>query len=105
MTIGEEAVFGQYSSANGQIYPNGYTDIASGDSFSRTGVQAPLAGSGDGGAGGRGGVKGNQHTVSYTDSEGETHFETVIDNYPGEGTAGAAGALGCVVVYWDTPED
>lgn len=105
VTIGEEAVFGQYSSANGQIYPNGYTDIASGDSFARTGVQAPLAGSGDGGARGRGGVKGNQHTVSYTDSEGETHFETVIDNYPGEGTAGAAGAVGCVVVYWDTPED
>lgn len=105
VTIGNEAVFGQYTSANGQVYPNGYTDIASGDSFARTGVQVPLAGSGDGGAGGRGGVKGNQHTVSYTDSEGETHFDTVIDNYPGEGTPGVAGAVGCVVVYWDTPED
>ena len=105
VTIGEEAVFGQYTSANGQVYPNGYTDIASGDSFARTGVQAPLAGSGDGGAGGRGGVKGNQHTVSYTDSDGETHFDTVIDNYPGDGTPGVAGAVGCVVVYWDTPED
>ena len=62
VAIGDESVFGQYSSANGQVYPYGYTDIASGDSFARTGVRSPVPGSGDGGAGGAGGVKGNRHT-------------------------------------------
>lgn len=103
--IGEDSVFGQYSSANGHVYPNGYTDIASGDSYARTGVEAPAAGSGDGGAGGQAGVQGNRHeeTVEGVDDEGNPISETitVIDNYPTDGTPGASGALGCVVVYWD----
>lgn len=104
VTIGDESVFGQYSSANGQTYEYGYTDIASGDSFARTGVENPLPGSGDGGAGGVGGVKGNRHTETSYDEEGKpSGFRTVVDNYPGEGTAGKSGALGCVVIYYDKP--
>lgn len=105
ITIGDESVFGQYSSANGQTYQYGYTDVASGDSFARTGVQAPIPGSGDGGAGGKAGVKGNRHTetVRGEDEDGNptTDWVTVIDNYPTEGTPGVDGVLGCVVVYWD----
>lgn len=98
---GTATTFGQYSSANGQQFPNGYTDITSGDSFARTGVKQPTAGTGDGGIGGAGGVQGNQHDV--VDSDGVV-TETVIDNYPGEGQPGVAGASGCVVVYWDKPD-
>nr|DAT37837.1 MAG TPA: hypothetical protein [Caudoviricetes sp.] len=100
--IGDNSVFGQYSSANGSRFPFGYTDIASGDSFARTGVQKPVPGSGDGGAKGLGGIKGNRHKEPSYDSEGNpvgSHWE--IDNYPGEGTAGQAGVSGCVVIYWD----
>ena len=105
ITIGEDTVMGQYSSANGKWYEYGYTDIASGDSFARTGVQAPIPGSGDGGAGGKAGVKGNRHTetIRGEDEDGNptTDWVTVIDNYPTEGTPGVDGVLGCVVVYWD----
>lgn len=104
IAIGENTVFGQYSSANGQIYEYGYTDIASGDSFARTGVESPLPGSGDGGAGGIGGVKGNRHSEPSYDKDGKpAGSHTVVDNYPGEGTAGKIGALGCVVIYYDKP--
>ena len=48
LRLSKNTVFGQYSSANGQVYEFGYTDIASGDSFARTGVKSPIAGSGDG---------------------------------------------------------
>ena len=102
VTIGEDAVFGAYSSANGKNYPLGYTDIASGDSFARTGVLSPLAGSGDGGKGGKGGRKGNRKDVTVTDpTSGETITTTVIQNRPGSGQAGSQGASGCVVVYWN----
>ena len=111
VTIGDNTVFGQYSSANGERYEYGFTDIANGDSFARSGVSAPLAGSGDGGAGGAGGVKGNKHTEQITGKtiDGVTGEVIatwpasieVIDNYPGSGQPGATGATGCAVVYWD----
>lgn len=103
--FGEHTTFGAYSSANGKRFTNGYTDIASGDSFARTGVAVPESGTGDGGAGGKGGVKGNKRTVSYTakneDGSTYTDFKTVIDNRPGKGSAGAVGASGIVVIYYD----
>lgn len=109
VTVGDDTTFGQYSSANGQVFQYGYTDIASGDSFGRTGVPSPVAGTGDGGAGGVGGVQGNRHeeTIRETDDEGnvtETTI-TVIDNYPGTGAQGVDGVTGCVVVYWDIPDE
>lgn len=112
--IEDDTVFGDYSSANGRVYEYGYTDIASGDSFARTGVKSPKQGSGDGGAKGIGGVKGNKHTESGKETikvenpeTGEmeettvTTLRTVIDNYPGKGTKGVNGVIGCAVIYWD----
>ena len=112
--IDDDTVFGDYSSANGRVYEYGYTDIAYGDSFARTGVQSPIPGTGDGGAKGIGGIKGNKRTEwvketievenPETGEMEETTVETlrtIIDNYPGKGTKGVAGASGCVVVYWD----
>lgn len=105
ITIGEASTFGVYSSANGQRYPNGFTDIQSGDSFARTGVAVPKSGTGDGGKGGRGGNKGEKHRETNYDLDGNPIGSyTVIDVYPGPGTPGAAGASGCVVVYWDKEE-
>lgn len=97
-------VFGAYSSANGQRYPLGYTDIASGDSYGRSGVKAPLPGSGDGGKGGKGGGQGYKRTVTVIEDTWLGSLPTtkeVIDKRPSKGTAGKAGATGCVVIYWD----
>lgn len=94
-------VFGAYSSANGEVFPYGYTDVSSGESYGRTGVKKPLPGSGDGGIKGIGGAQGRTHEESWKDKDGFTHYDTVIDSYPGKGTAGVMGATGCVVIYWD----
>lgn len=91
--------FGSLSSEDGVRFAQGYTDIASGESYGRSGVKAPLAGSGDGGAGGKGGAKGNRHRE--TD---ETGSHWVVDNKRGAGKAGSQGALGCVVLYYDKEE-
>ena len=105
ITIGEASTFGVYSSANGQRYPNGFTDIQSGDSFARTGVAVPKSGTGDGGKGGRGGNKGEQHRETIYNAEGKPiGTRAVTDVEPGKGTPGVNGASGCVVVYWDKEE-
>lgn len=99
---GGATAFGPYTSGDGQTYPYGYTDIASGSSYARTGVQAPLAGSGDGGVRGEGGVQGHRRREPSYDSEGNqigSHW--AVDNEPGAGTPGTAGASGCVVIYWE----
>lgn len=105
VNVDDESIFGTYSSANGKVYPNGFTDIKSGDSYGRTGVAVPKSGTGDGGVGGRGGMKGNRHTETHKDSTvggaDITATVEVVDNYPTNGTKGVAGASGCVVVYWD----
>lgn len=94
VTIGEDTTFGAYSSANGKRYANGYTDVASGDSFARTGVASPLPGSGDGGAAGKAGAQGRRQWVTNTG-------RWKVYSRPGKGTPGKEGATGCVVVYWD----
>lgn len=99
---GTATVFGQYSSANGQNFSPSYTDVASGDAFARDGVPAPAPNTGDGGAGGSGGLQGNQHLETVYDSEGNpigTRYET--DNEPTLGEPGVPGASGCIVIYWD----
>lgn len=113
VNVDEEATFGAYSSANGKVYPLGYTDVQSGDSYARSGVAVPKPGTGDGGVKGLGGVKGNRHTETRKDYTvggtlpGNTSgvyipvTVEVIDNYPTPGTPGVAGSTGCVVVYWD----
>lgn len=103
---GEASVFGELTSATGQRF-DGYSDIANGDVYGRDGVASPLSGSGDGGAGGAAGRKGVSHTESIptvdangnlTDSETE---RTVVDSYPTAGGSGAAGASGCIIIYYD----
>lgn len=101
VAFGDDTTFGAYSSANGKRHDNGYTDVASGDSFARTGVKIPLAGSGDGGAKGLGGSRGERHKKSSKNADGSTSSYWVIDSRPGKGTKGASGAAGCVVVYYD----
>lgn len=102
VAFGEDTTFGAYSSANGKRYDNGYTDVASGDSFGRTGVAKPVPGTGDGGAGGKGGTKGQGHYETSYNSQGNPNGTYwAVDVPPGKGTSGAQGALGCVVVYWD----
>ena len=103
-SLGGETTFGPYSSANGQLYPNGFTDVASGSSFGRTGVAAPLAGYGDGGRGGPGGSAGAGHYRTWVNPvSGRTRYELIVDVEPGPGGAGVTGGSGGVVVYWDKP--
>ena len=101
VTIEENTVFGAYSSANGKRYANGYTDVASGDSFARTGVASPLPGSGDGGAAGKAGAQGQRRQETTKNEDGSTTTRWRVSSYPGKGTPGKEGATGCVVVYWD----
>ena len=102
-------VFGQYSSANGQRYPLGWSDVASGESYARTGVADPKPGSGDGGKGGEGGEPGYSHRERYQiyDDDGKPvggGAYTVVDVEPSPGQPGKPGASGCIVVYWDKEE-
>ena len=85
---GAATTFGQYTSADGQAFANGYTDVSSGNTYARTGVSDPQPNTGDGGAGGVGGLEGNMK-------------DGVVESLPTSGTAGQAGASGCVVVYWE----
>ena len=102
-SMGEETTFGVYSSANGEFYPNGFTDVTSGNSFGRTGVITPTAGTGDGAAGGAGGTPGAGHYVKTTTVSGAPAQRFVTDVYPGPGQPGKPGGGGFVAVYWDKP--
>lgn len=101
VVFGEDTTFGAYSSAKGKRYDNGYTDVASGDSFARTGVAKPVPGAGDGGAGGKGGEQGRREEKTWTDDAGVSHNSWKVYSYPKPGLNGALGAFGCVVIYWD----
>lgn len=101
VAFGTDTTFGAYSSAKGKRYDNGYTDVASGDSFARTGVAKPVPGAGDGGAGGKGGEQGRREEKTWTDDTGVSHNSWKVYSYPKPGLNGALGALGCVVIYWD----
>lgn len=101
VAFGENTTFGAYSSANGKRYENGYTDVASGDSFARTGVAKPRAGTGDGGAKGTGGTQGRRQKITWEDEGGFSHSYWKIYSYPGVGADGAMGASGCAVVYYN----
>ena len=108
--LGEESSFGVYSSANGKIYENGYTDIASGDSYGRSNVQNPVDGTSDGPAAGVGGyneIYKYSHTKTIYDDEGNPiGSKDVYDkiSMKTNGSPGIDGADGFVVVYWDKPE-
>lgn len=97
---GSATTFGAYSSANGNVYDYGYMDVNNGNVYGRAGVGYPLSGTGDGGRAGVGGTKGERHTERWTDEDGVSHSEKVVDCYPGEGTSGVAGASGCIIVFY-----
>ena len=103
---GGETTFGVYSSANGEVYPNGFTDVASGNSYGRTGVASPLPGSGDGAVGGEGGTAGAGYWEQLFWGDGRPRgWDFVITVQPGPGKPGKAGAGGFAVVYWDKDEE
>lgn len=107
--MGEDTTFGVYSSANGKIYENGYTDIANGQSFARTGVAVPLPGTGDGGKGGEGGEAGVGYLrevlrpIQPSDPNKGPLYKTelVVIKEGGPGQPGKPGATGFVMVTWD----
>lgn len=104
---GEESVFGAYTSADGRIYENGYTDIASGDSYGRSGVEKPVDGSSDGpahGAGGRNEIWKYSHRETKYDKDGKPTgsrpvYVQLSTSTPGG--KGVDGADGFIVIYWD----
>lgn len=117
VTIGQNTTLGAATSANGVIYPSGFRDINSGRCYGRTGVPSPAAGSGDGGAGGEAGKKGSSHSSdgyyivydTVVDEQGNITLVprkvpttiTVVDVQPTNGGAGAVGATGSAVIYWE----
>lgn len=104
-SLGEHTTFGMYSSESGQLYPNGYTDIANGQSFARTGVPAPMSGTGDGGKGGEGGSPGAAYWKQLYYPDGRPRgWDLVVVESPGKGNPGVAGATGFVMVTWDKPK-
>lgn len=105
--LGEDTTFGEYSSAFGEVFPIGYSDIANGASYGRTGVKDPKPGSSDGGAGGEGGSAGMEIFAGtrpiYNDQGEQIGFEVIYSTLvkPTEGKKGVDGASGFVLVYWD----
>lgn len=84
------------------LFSNGYTDIANGQSFGRTGVKKPIEGSSDGGKGGDGGDPGIGEWETIYDKWGNpTGSKFVVHKNPGPGEPGADGASGFVLVSWD----
>lgn len=103
---GEHTSFGPYTSENGKIYENGYTDIANGQSFARTGVETPLPGTGDGGKGGEGGDPGEGYwEQDYWPDGRPKGWDFVVTKQPGPGHPGVKGATGFVMVTWEKPEE
>ncbi len=102
--LGGHTAFGAYSSENGRVYPNGYTDIANGQVFARTGVAEPLPGTGDGGKGGEGGEPGEGYWEQQFWSDGRPKgWKFITTKPPGPGHPGVAGATGFAMVTWEKP--
>lgn len=107
--LGQPSTFGAYSSAEGQLYPDGYTDIANGRAFCRPGVEVPLPGSGDGGKGGDGGEPPEGYLAfvpAFKPTENHPGHYTWRETKPaGPGKPGAAGASGFIMLSWERPEE
>lgn len=100
--MGGHTTFGAYSSENGQLYEGGYTDIANGQAFARTGVEKPLDGTGDGGAGGKGGEAGAGYWKQIFWEDGRPRgWDFIITKQPGKGKPGVSGATGFAMITWD----
>lgn len=99
---GRATTFGVYSSENGELFPYGFSDLASGDSYGRTGVEKPLPGTGDGGRGGEGGEAGSGYWEQLFWEDGRSRgWDFIVVQSPGKGKPGAAGADGVCVISWE----
>lgn len=105
---GEETTFGPYSSAAGERFPLGFSDIVNGDSYGRTGVRSPQANTGDGAEGGAGGSAGVVEYECIPAPPGSMGMWSDIIAHvispPTPGEPGKPGASGVIIVYWDKPE-
>ena len=105
---GEDTTFGpNLTTADGKIYENGYTDIASGNSYGRAGVAKPIDGTSDAGAAGLGGMNEiwrYSHNEPFYDGDGNISGSQDVYNKVSSktnGTPGVKGADGFIVIYWD----
>lgn len=107
-SFGGHTYFGSYSSENGQLYENGYTDIANGQVFARSGVPIPAPGTGDGAKGGGGGTPpaGYRYGEEQKQPDGSTYtwYYWQEETPPGPGEPGKAGGTGFAMVTWEKPE-
>lgn len=103
--VGTHTTFGVYTSADGSYYPLGYTDIANGLTYARTGVPLPVDGSGDGAKGGDGGEPGSGYWKQTFWPDGRpSGFDFIITKQPGHGKPGKRGADGFALISWDKGE-
>lgn len=84
---GGHTTFGVHTSANGAVYAPSFTDLASGSAYGRPGVAKPVAGTGDGGAGGEAGSPG----VSYKEPSYWTQADVDAGKHPGATTGPSGG--------------
>lgn len=104
---GEDTTFGNRTTANGTIYENGFTDIASGSAYGRAGVKVPIDGTSDGppaGAGGENRVRRWTGSELIYDDEGNVVGSKGVYAVIGtvtKGGPGVKGADGFIVIYWD----
>lgn len=94
-SAGQETVFGQFSSANGKAFENGFMDIRTGAVYAAPGSKNS-PGYGSGGVGGKNGENGYMYDVM----EDNIVVGTVTSKYPTTGKPGEAGKPGCVIVEW-----
>lgn len=98
--VGTDTSFGSFTSANGLFYENGLMDIQSGAVYAAKGASGVLASYGSGGAGGVQGRDGRIVTVEKEEEDGDFVHETSTVAYATDGTAGASGLDGCIIVEW-----
>lgn len=105
---GADTTFGpNLTTADGQLYENGFTDLASGSAYGRALVPEPKDGTSDGPAAGKGG--GNEvwrFVRNETDYDSEGNIIGSHDVYSkvssrSDGSPGKKGADGFIVLWWD----
>lgn len=106
------STFGPFSSANGKNYPNGFTDVANGESFGRAGVGGAKPGSGDGGIGGEQGEWGRTYAtrdfIEDPPGSGRGYWSNryiKVETHPTKGKEGTPGASGSVIIYYEEPPE
>ena len=90
-SAGGETTFGQFSSAPGKIYSNGFMDVSTGAVYAAPGSRV----NGKEGSGGEGGEEGEDgYQVMQEDGS------TIVYSRPQPGKNGENGKPGCIIVEW-----